>query len=239
MRLLIFGLLIIGYGCMTTETNAQDHQEWDRLLQKHVSLDGVVDYEGFKKDRTQLDKYLKQLSGTSVKKLSAKGQKVFWINAYNGYTVQLILDNYPLKSIMDLKFKGKDAWSYPFIQIDGKTYTLNNIEHDILRKEFPDPRIHFAVNCASASCPKLANKAFEVGNIDSLMDTLTKAYVNDKSQNKLSANSVKISEIFKWYQEDFVKSGTLIDFLNKYSTTKINKNAKVEYLPYDWSLNNK
>lgn len=239
MRFIIFLLLIIGQGCTTTETTAQDHREWDRLLQKHVSPTGVVDYEGFRKDRSQLDQYLKQLSGTSVKKLSSKEQKVFWINAYNAYTVQLILDNYPLKSIMDLKFRGKDAWSHPFIQIDGKRYTLNNIEHDILRKEFPDPRIHFAVNCASASCPKLANKAFDVSNIDSLMDSLTKAYINDKSQNKLSANSVKISEIFKWYQEDFVKSGTLIDFLNKYSTTKISKNAKVEYLPYDWSLNNK
>lgn len=239
MRAIIFFLCVIGQVGNGNEMSAQEHGEWDRLLQKHVSNAGVVDYEGFKKDRALLDQYLKKLSTTAVKKLSPQGQKVFWINAYNAFTVQLILDNYPLKSIMDLKVKGKDAWSHPFIRINGQTYTLNNIEHDILRKEFPDPRIHFAVNCASASCPKLANKAFEMSNIDSLMDSLTKAYINNKTQNKLSADSVKISEIFKWYEEDFVKSGSLIDFLNKYSTTKVNKGAKVEYLPYDWSLNNK
>lgn len=128
---------------------------------------------------------------------------------------------------------------FPFAKVGGKTYTLDHIEHEILRKNLFDPRIHVGVNCASGSCPKLANMAFTEQNIDSALEKLMTAFVNDSSRNKLSEKKVKISSIFNWFKDDFTKEGSVIDYLNKYADIKINKKAKISYLNYDWSLNEK
>jgi hypothetical protein len=209
-------------------------------LQKHVSNTGVVDYESFKKDESKLDNYISFLEKTSpANSWSKNKQKAFWINVYNAYTIKLILENYPLKSILDIKKKGETAWTIPFVKVDNTTYTLDHIEHEILRKTLFDPRIHVGVNCASSSCPKLGNIAFTEQNIEASLEQLMTAFINDSSRNKLSKNTIEISPIFEWFQEDFTKNGTLIDYLNRYSKTKINLNAKVSYLKYDWSLNSK
>ena len=163
----------------------------------------------------------------------------YWINAYNAYTIKLILENYPLKSIMDIKQKGKSAWKIPFAKVGGKTYTLDHIEHKILRKKLFDPKIHVGVNCASGSCPKLGNKAFTEENVEAELTQLMKDFVNDSSRNKITTKKVKISEIFNWFKSDFTKNGSVIDYLNKYSETEINSKAKISYLKYDWSLNSK
>ena len=135
------------------------------LLQKNVTEDGIVDYKSLKENEAKLDSYITYLEKTSPEKSwSENKQKAFWINAYNAYTVKLILENYPLKSIMNIKKKGKDAWNIPFAKVGNKTYTLNHIEHEILRKNFNDPRIHVGVNCASGSCPQLGNFAFTEQN---------------------------------------------------------------------------
>jgi hypothetical protein len=200
----------------------------------------VVDYESFKKDESKLDNYISFLEKTSpANSWSKNKQKAFWINVYNAYTIQLILENYPLKSILDIKKKGETAWKIPFVKVDNTTYTLDHIEHEILRKTLFDPRIHVGVNCASSSCPKLGNIAFTEQNIEASLEQLMTAFINDSSRNKLSKNTIEISPIFEWFQEDFTKNGTLIDYLNRYSKTKINLIAKVSYLKYDWSLNSK
>ncbi len=215
-------------------------QIFDALLKKHVTIDGYVDYKSFQKDEKQLDSFLSYLNATSpVKSWSDNKTKAFWINAYNAYTIKLILQNYPLKSIMNIKEKGKDAWNIPFAKVGQKTYTLNHIEHEILRKDFDDPRIHVGVNCASGSCPKLANFAFTETNIESELEKLIQIFINDNSRNNITEKRVTISKIFEWFQGDFTRKGSLIDYLNSYSDIKIRKNAKIRFLAYDWNLNGK
>ena len=210
------------------------------LLQKHVTNEGIVDYKSFKIDEAKLAVYILYLEKTAPDNTwSENKQKAFWINAYNAYTIKIILENYPLKSIMNINQEGKTAWKIPFAKIGGKTYTLDYIEHEILRKTLFDPRIHVGVNCASGSCPKLGNMAFTEDTIDATLEKLMTAFINDATRNKIKNNKVQISSIFDWFQEDFTKKGTVIDYLNTYSDTKIDSNAKIGYLKYDWSLNSK
>ncbi|MCB0737229.1 MAG: DUF547 domain-containing protein, partial [Bacteroidetes bacterium] len=131
----------------------------------------------------------------------------------------------------------ESVWKDKFFTIGGVKRSLDEIENQILRKDFTEPRIHFAINCASESCPKLYNQAFTADNLEKNLEKLAKGFVNDTKRNKITASSIEISEIFSWFKDDFTKSGTVIDYLNKYSTTKINKDAKISYLKYDWSLN--
>ena len=210
------------------------------LLQKHVTKNGIVDYKSFKNDETKLDSYISYLEKTSPSNSWSKNkQKAFWINAYNAYTIKIILKNYPLKSIMDIKEEGKTAWKIPFAKVGGKTYTLDHIEHQILRKDFSDPKIHVGVNCASGSCPKLGNKAFTEQNVEAELTRLMKDFVNDTTRNKISEKKVQISSIFDWFKGDFTKIGSVIDFLNIYSETEISPKAKISFLKYDWTLNGK
>ncbi|CAM1351814.1 DUF547 domain-containing protein [Tenacibaculum crassostreae] len=219
--------------------NAQT-STYNSLLKKYVDAKGNVNYKAFKTDEEKLQTYLDELAATKPQKpWSAAKAKAFWANAYNAYTIKLVLDNYPLKSIMNIKKNGKNAWEIPFAKVGGKTYTLNQIEHEILRKKYNDPKIHVAVNCASGSCPKLPNYAFTEDNYESKTTALMKKFVNDTSRNKISEKRLQLSKIFEWFQGDFTKEGSLIDFLNQYSDVKINKKAKISYLEYDWSLNGK
>jgi len=222
---------------LVMQVNAQT-AIFNNLLQEHVTKDGIVDYKNF--DNQKLKKYITYLEDTSPDiSWSDNKQKAFWINAYNAYTIQIILEHYPLKSIINIKEKGKTAWKIPFAKVGGTTYTLDHIEHEILRKTLFDPRIHVGVNCASGSCPKLGNVAFTEENIEATLAQLMKDFINDANRNKVSKKKVQISSIFNWFQEDFTKKSTVIDYLNKYSETKINSNAKISYLKYDWSLNGK
>lgn len=213
---------------------------FNTLLSTHVDTNGNVDYKSFKKDEAKLDTYLTYLAKTNPKKnWSAAKTKAFWVNAYNGYTIKIILENYPIKSILKIKKKGKDAWNIPFAIIGGKTYTLNHIEHEILRKNYNDPKIHVGVNCASGSCPQIANFAFTEANYEAKTEELMKKFINDPTRNKISEKKIQISKIFEWFKGDFIKNGSLIDFLNQYSNTKIKKRAKIRFLEYDWNLNGK
>ena len=211
------------------------------LLQEYVSKDGSVDYKNF--DGQKLRKYITYLEETTPDiSWSKNKQKAFWINAYNAYTIYLVLHAVhaeKIKSTIDIKKEGKSAWNIPFAKIGAKTYTLDHIEHNILRKNLFDPRIHVGVNCASSSCPKLGNTAFTEENIEATLEQLMKDFINDTSRNKIGKKKIQISSIFEWFQKDFTKNSTLIDYLNTYSNTKINSNAKISYLKYDWSLNGK
>ncbi len=210
-----------------------DHTPWNTLLQKNVTADGRVNYKGFQKDLPSFKTYLKTISSTTPQSTWSKNQKLaYWMNAYNAYTIKLILDNYPIKSIKDIK----KPWDLRFFQIGEKWYNLNEIEHQILRK-MGDPRIHFGINCASFSCPPLANKAFTPANVNKELDRLAIAFVNDKKRNEISANEIQISKIFQWFGKDFKSNGSLIDFLNKYAKTKISPTAKKSFKDYNWNLN--
>lgn len=210
-----------------------DHSALDALLRQYVSSSGKVNYKGLKSSQAKLDAYLKTLEQNPPQNSWSRNEKLaYWINAYNAYTLKLIVDNYPTSSITNLK--GGKPWDVKWINIGGKSYSLNNIENDIIRPRFKEPRIHFAVNCAAKSCPPLLNRAWTASNLNSNFEKQTKNFINNSKYNSISTNSVKVSKIFDWYGVDF---GNLIDYLNKYSDTKIDAGAKVEFMEYDWQLN--
>lgn len=211
------------------------HSTFNSLLVANVTASGVVNYSGFKGNQA-FQSYLQTLSAAKPKNTNwSKNEKLaFWINAYNAFTIKLINDNWPVKSIRDIK----DPWKQKNIKIGGETYDLNTIEHEILRK-MQEPRIHFAIVCASYSCPKLLNEAYTTEKMESQLEAQTKSFVNDTKRNKITATKAELSELFNWFKSDFTSKGTLIEYINKYSTVQINKNAKVSHLTYDWSLNNK
>tara|TARA_B100000809_G_scaffold266761_1_gene331326 strand:- start:2635 stop:3453 length:819 start_codon:yes stop_codon:yes gene_type:complete len=220
-------------GIEIIEVEAFNHSGWNILLRKHVSDKGNVNYKGFKKEELKLKSYLTSLSNNyPVDTWSNDAKMAYWINAYNAFTIQLILDNYPISSIKDIE----NPWDIEFINLGDKTFSLNDIEHKILRK-MNDPRIHFGIVCASVSCPKLENVAFEASNLDSQLDSAAKEFLADPARNNLSENSIQLSKIFKWFAKDFKNEGSLIDFLNKYSEITISQNAKKSYKDYDWNLN--
>jgi hypothetical protein len=211
-----------------------DHQIWDEFLKKYVSSTGQVDYKSIRSHRAILDQYLDQLRENPIRISWTKSQQLtYWINAYNAFTVDLIVRNYPLKSIMDLD----KPWDQKFIHLSDRSYSLNEIEHEIVRPTFKDARVHFAFVCAAVSCPKLLNTAYLPQTLDQQLDAQTRFFLNTSGKNQLSPNLVKISKLFDWYAEDFTSQGTLIEFLNRYSDQKISTGAKVAFLGYDWKLN--
>lgn len=226
--------LLFSIGAMSNEK----HQIWDALLQKYVSESGIVNYKGFIKEQAKFESYLQELAKeTPNESWSRNEQMAYWINAYNAFTVKLIIDNYPLKSILDLK--GGKPWDDPFFELNGQAFTLNKIEHEILRPTFKDARIHFAVNCASFSCPKLHNRAYTADNLEDLLNSMAKNFINNPAKNNIAEKNAEISKIFEWYADDFKTEGTLVDFLNKYSTRKLTSTANISYKDYNWELNDK
>ncbi|MBL4862358.1 MAG: DUF547 domain-containing protein [Crocinitomicaceae bacterium] len=214
--------------------NFHEYKNLTTFLQRHVTGSGTVNYNGIKGDLSAFNAIIKEFeSNVPNRDWSSDERLVFWINAYNIYTLKLVTDNYPISSITKIAAK---PWDKKFIQLGGSTYSLNNIEHTIIRKKFNEPRIHFALNCASISCPILMNEAFTPKNIDSQLTQQTKKFLNDTSKNKLWSDSIQISELFDWYEEDFTKNGTLIDFINKYRDTKLS-NPTISYIAYSWDLN--
>lgn len=210
-----------------------NHNAWTALLKKHVSNQGNVNYKGFKTDRKALLSYISSLSDNMPNDAWVKEEKLaYWINAYNAMTIDLILRHYPLKSIKDIK----DPWDQRFWKLDGKWYNLNEIEHDILRK-MDEPRIHFGIVCASFSCPKLLNEAFTSKDLEQQLTAATTGFLNDSKRNEISENSMKLSKIFQWFSKDFKQNGSLIEFINKYSSVEVSAKAKKTFKDYNWALN--
>lgn len=217
----------------TADSKNMSHAKWDVLLQKNVSKNGNVNYKGFQKDSKELKAYLTDLSANVPTKSWARNAILaYWINAYNAFTVQLIIDNYPTKSIKNIN----DPWGKKIFLLGNKKYSLEEIENEILRK-MDEPKIHFAINCASFSCPNLLNEAYTEAKLDKQLATVTKSFMSDKTKNTITPNKIEISKIFDWFAADFKKNGSIIDFLNQYSTVKINSKAKISFKEYNWSLN--
>lgn len=235
--------------CTATPTSTAapvDHSAWDKLLKKHVNDKGFVNYTAFKKDYDELKKYLDMLSASAPNnKWTKEEQLAYWINAYNAFTVQLILDHYPgISTIKDIGSKIKipfvsDAWTVNFIVIGGKKMNLNDIEHGIIRKKFDEPRIHFALVCAAKSCPPLRNEAFTADQLDKQLDEQGRDFMNDKAKNNIRKDKAELSKILTWYGGDFTKKMPMVEWVNKYSTVKIDSKTPISYLDYDWDLNGK
>ena len=239
-----------------------DHDIWNRLLAKHVSpinqgKSTVVDYSGFQQDQKALSTYLNSLSSltnTQFKNLTNEQQLAFLINAYNAWTVELILSKYPdLESIKDLGGFFSSPWKKEFISLLGEMRSLDDIEHNLIRgsERYRDARIHFAVNCASIGCPALRAQAYVGEKLDAQLEEQTKLFLADETRNRFSDNELQVSSIFKWYREDFEKGWSGFDslegFFNQYADVLgLSQNQRsqltagdldIDFLEYDWRLN--
>ena len=211
-----------------------DHSQWDKLLKKYVDNEGMVNYKGFKKDEAKLGEYLQKLSEKNpTDDWSVQELLAYYINLYNAATVKLIVENYPVKSIKDID----GAWTKGRVAVGDKMLSLGGIENGILRK-MNEPRIHFAINCASISCPKLLDVAYTAAKINEQLDRATKEFINS-DKNDISASNPKVSSIFDWYAKDYKVNGKqdVIGYINQYSKTKINSGVTLSYKNYDWNLN--
>lgn len=218
--------------CFSLNAQLFDHSIWTTFLQQHVSEEGKVNYKVISENTSELNAYLNEFVKINPQESWSKDETLaYWINAYNAFTIKLIIDNYPVKSIKDIE----QPWDKKFIPINGKLMTLNEIEHEILLK-MKEPRIHFAINCASVSCPKLLNEAYIPESLDKQLDNATKEFVNSE-KNQLTPGKIKISKIFKWFKKDFETNSSIINFINQYAQTKIDKKEKIGYLDYNWNLN--
>lgn len=216
-----------------TPYRVADHSAWNSLLDSYVDSSGNVDYKSFAGNRDGLDGYLEDLAGKEPPESAGKNERLaYYINLYNAATIQLILDNYPLKSIKDIS----SPWGKKRVKISGRMESLGDIEHKILRK-MDEPRIHFAINCASFSCPRLMNWAFTASGMESQLQEAARGFIRDPSKNRISESSLELSNIFNWYKKDFTENGTLIEYLNGFTDAPISPDAKITYLDYDWSLN--
>ena len=219
-----------------------DNRIYASLLKKHVT-NKRVNYDGFKKDEKLLDEYLAVLNRTNPKLLSKKNQFAFYINAYNAFTIKLVLTKYPgINSIKEVGSFFSNPWSKKFILLQGKTVSLDHIEHEILRPRFKDPRVHFAINCASKSCPPLRDEPYEGDTLENQLNHQTSQFINDKKNTFVKEDTLFISKIFKWFEKDFSDNPLL--FIQRYAHEELNKkidspgrNLKINYLNYDWTLN--
>lgn len=223
---------------------AVDHSAFDKLLKKHVNERGLVDYKGFKADEKAFDQYLALLSASPpAAAWSRADQMAYWINAYNAYTIRLILDHYPLKSIKDIGSKIQipfvtTPWAAKFFSIGGNKMSLDEIEHGTLRKKFKDPRIHFALVCASLSCARLRNEAYVGPQLDRQLEDQGRDFVNNPAKNKITRETAQLSKYFDWYKGDWNDNGQSVGrWINRYSTTKITDQTKITYQDYNWNLN--
>ena len=219
-----------------------DHGLYADLLAKYVHQ-GKVDYRGFRIEEGELDRYLEVLEKADTGSLSRNQQFAFFINAYNAWTIKLILSRYPaLESIKDLGNILRSPWEKQICRIDGKVMTLDDIEHGILRPRFKDPRVHFAINCAALSCPPLIPEPYRGSTLDRQLDSSARAFVNNPERNFLEGRTLFVSKIFKWFAEDF--DNDVIGFFRRYAEEELKEalesrgdRIEVKYLRYDWSLN--
>ena len=228
-----------------------DHTAWTDFLTTYVSEgnDGVtrVAYaQVTDADKKALGTYLAQLAATPISRLNRAEQRAYWINLYNALTVKVVLDHYPVASIRDIDISpglfADGPWDKELIEVEGEALSLNDIEHRILRPIWRDPRIHYALNCASIGCPNLRSLAFTAGNTEMLLEAAARAYVNHPRGGRIEDGKLIVSSIYVWFQEDFGDNDAgVIAHLSRYANrdlaAKLSAVARIGAHEYDWRLN--
>jgi hypothetical protein len=257
-------LALLLAACAPVSAFDHGHGNWDMLLKKHVAWDSgghasKVDYAGFQQDRAALKSYLEELSGVGRQAFdgwSKSQQLAFLINAYNAFTIELILSRYPeLKSIRDLGSLLSPPWKKRFFTLLGERRHLDDIEHGMIRAKgvYDDPRIHMAVNCASIGCPALRPEAYVAQRLDAQLDDQVLRFMSDRTRNRYNAQrkALEVSKIFDWYAQDFEHGFRGIDSREAFFATHAaaltdapqeqaairSRKVEVRYLDYDWALN--
>ena len=237
--------LLIPLQAMPATAAPVDYSIYAELLSRHVE-GGLVDYAGMQKGEAKLDRFLEVLAWVKPASLSRDEQMAFYINVYNAWTIKLILTEYPgIESIRDIGSIFSNPWKQKIVRVDGKVLHLDNVEHDILRPQFKDPRVHFAVNCASKSCPPLLSEPYTGAKLQSQLQTNALSFINEPSYNFLAGKELYVSKIFNWFSEDFM-DGDIVAFIKQYAQGDLKKRldalgdgVELNYLDYDWSLNSK
>ncbi|HOE43473.1 MAG TPA: DUF547 domain-containing protein [Rhodoferax sp.] len=264
LRRNFIALLALPVFASQTQAQAQavPTSDWDALLKKHVrSLRGSqateVDYAGFAADRTRLQSWLAgngKVTRAEFDRWGKPEQLAFLINAYNAWTVELVLTGYPgVQSIKDLGSFVQSPWKKSFVPLLGETRSLDDIEHGLIRgsARYNEPRIHFAVNCASIGCPALRAQAYNAAQLEAQLEDATRQFLSDRTRNRFESGALKVSSIFKWYRKDFEQgwrnARSLGQFLALYSSALglsaevasqvASGQVNIEFLDYDWRLN--
>jgi len=235
---------------------AFDHSysDWDQFLERHVK-NGLVDYSEIKKSPAEFEEVVRELEDVTIKEYESWPQSrkmAFWINAYNIGAIKHVLDNYPIKKsfgLSALRYPANsiqqipDVWNKPVLNLFGKDVSLNEIEKERLRKGFKDPRIHFAIVCASIGCPVLREEAYKADKLDAQLNDQAKQFIDTPSKFRydMDKDTLSLSPIFKWFREDFEKKGGVISFLKNYAprntASKLSDTTRIKWQDYDWSLN--
>jgi hypothetical protein len=236
----VTAFLIMTFGlAATAQEFDHSHAAFDAVLKAHVT-DGAVDYRAIKADPAALNGYLDTLAAVQepeFKTWSEAQQIAFLANLYNAATIKLIVDHYPVDSIKDIGNIFSGPWDQKVVRLFGKTITLNNLEHDILRKDFNEPRLHMALVCAAKGCPPLRTEVYLGERLDEQLNDQSRVYLTNPLGLQIDRpkGEARISSIFKWYGKDFV---SVPAFIEKHSGQSL-KGLKIRDLDYDWSLNGK
>ena len=267
-------ITIMSYGLEEVKSESFDHSysSYNSLLNEYVE-NASVNYEGFIDSRAEFETFLRTIGSVNENDYESWTQEqklAFWINSYNAFTIKAIIDNYPIKRSLSLVgifyapsnsiLQIKGVWTKLQFRAVGKMVTLDEIEHEILRKEFNEPRIHIAINCASISCPDLSNEAYVAERLEQQLAQASISFVNNPQKGVLvnmENGKVKLSMIFKWFGEDFIqnyggtklfnnyslKENAVLNFTAEYLESQpvkeylMNNRLKIGYLGYDWHLN--
>ncbi|MBT3367113.1 MAG: DUF547 domain-containing protein [Nitrospina sp.] len=249
LQVLLLGVFFVF--SYSSNIEAFDFSDWDTLVKKYVApktLDGVlinaIDYDRLKKDSVFLG-LASRLKDYPLENLQSQESRLtFWINVYNILAAKMITDHYPIESIKDVGSIFKSVWKRPAGNVGGEERTLNDIEHEILRK-MDEPRIHVAIVCASVSCPDLRPESYKVEKLsDQLDDQMKKFLLSREKGMKLDEkkNRVYLSSIFKWFADDFESRGGVLKFISQYVSPEerkvlSNSKIKISYLDYNWRIN--
>ncbi len=224
-----------------------DHSIFDRVLNTHVNNQGLVDYNGIAGDQS-FKRYMASLKTAQTDSMSRNGQLAFWINAYNAVTIDKVIKWKPKKSVRETFVPGVWTGTKFFTTrehtVAGKQLSQDDIEHEILRKQLKEPRIHFAIICASSGCPPLPRSAYTEDNVQAKLEEETRKYINSARGTQIDSakNVLHLSKLFDWFAGDFeYKSGSVLDFikpyLNESALTFVEQKPKIKWLEYNWALN--
>ena len=215
------------------------HGAFDAVLSRFVDGEGRVDYRGLASNRAELERYMVALAQTSPSSApeafaTREAQLAYWINAYNASVLYAVTERPGLTSVHSVRFTFFGFTRYVY---GGESMSLHALENELIRPTFEEPRIHFALNCASAGCPKLPSEAFVPERLEAQLARETRAFCADPDKVRVSDGDVQMSQIFQWYAEDFVDAGGAIDFCRRWGRDDLPAGGKLRYIPYDWSLN--
>ncbi len=238
----IVSLLVLSSVLALFPAQAFDHShgKLNSVLKTYVNGEGMVNYKSLKANRANLDSYLKSTAAVSESEFNGWSESkrlAFLMNVYNAETLQLIIDNYPVKSIKKIGSLLGTPWDVKSVSLFGETTTLNAVEHGILRKKYNEPRVHFAIVCAAMGCPPLRNEAFVAERLDAQLTSQAKTFLGQSGKNRIEGKTLYLSTIFKWFGGDFTKGGkTISEYIDPYIDGDT-KGKKIKYTDYDWSLN--